>query len=53
VSEGRIGCLILEGDLQIAGERQQATRYFFLSAGQPQEARTEKGCLVVALALGG
>lgn len=53
VSQAKTGCLLLEGDLEIAGERQQAPRYFFLSAGQPQGARTETGCLVVALALAG
>jgi CheY-like chemotaxis protein len=53
VPEARAGCLLVEGDLEIAGEWQRAPRYFFLSASQPRVARTEKGCLVVTMALRG
>ncbi|HEX8698006.1 MAG TPA: response regulator [Myxococcaceae bacterium] len=51
VLEPQVGCLLIEGEFELAGERQKAPRYFFLSGSQPREARTEKGCLVVTLAL--
>jgi DNA-binding response OmpR family regulator len=53
VTEARAGCLLIEGDLEIAGDWQRAPRYFFLSASQPRVARTEKGCVVVTMALRG
>ncbi len=53
VPSGPAGCLLIEGDLEMTGERQKAPQYFFLSASQPPVARTEKGCLVVSLALRG
>jgi len=53
VPEAKAGCLLVEGELEIAGERQRAPQYFFLSASQPREARTEQGCLVVTMALRG
>lgn len=49
----REGCLLVEGELEIAGERQSAPQYFFLSSYQPPVARTERGCLVVSLSLRG
>jgi len=51
VPEARAGCLLVEGDLEIAGQWQRAPQYFFLSASQPRVARSEKGCLVVTMAL--
>jgi CheY-like chemotaxis protein len=53
VPEAKAGCLLVEGDLEIAGDWLRAPRYFFLSASQPRVARTEKGCLVVTMALRG
>jgi CheY-like chemotaxis protein len=45
------GVLVLEGDIELGGERQPAPHYFFLSAGGPHEVRTGAGCLAVSLAL--
>jgi CheY-like chemotaxis protein len=53
VPQERAGCLLIDGDLEIAGEWQKAPQYFFLSSGQPRVARTEKGCVVVSMALRG
>jgi len=50
---GRAGVLVLEGDLEVDGERQPAPHYLFLTARQLPMARTEKGCLAVSLALRG
>jgi CheY-like chemotaxis protein len=51
--QGRAGVLVVEGELEIEGERQPAPRYLFLTARQLPAARTEKGCLAVSLALRG
>ncbi|SES88798.1 response regulator [Stigmatella erecta] len=48
---GGEGVLVLEGDIEVGGERQPAPHYFFLSARGPREVRTGAGCLVVSLAL--
>ena len=50
---GHAGVLVVEGELEVDGERQQAPHYLFLTARQPPTARTEKGCLAVSLALRG
>lgn len=52
LSPGGEGSLLIEGELEVAGERQTAPRYFFLSTGPPPPARTEQGCLVISLSLG-
>jgi CheY-like chemotaxis protein len=49
---GRAGVLVVEGELQVEEERQQAPHYLFLSMTQAPTARTEQGCLALALALG-
>lgn len=50
---GRQGVLLLEGDLEVEGERRTAPHYLFLPAGQPREVRTREGCLALSLALPG
>jgi CheY-like chemotaxis protein len=50
---GRAGGLLLEGELEVGGERQAPPHYFFLSTGQLPEARSQQGCLVLLRALGG
>jgi CheY-like chemotaxis protein len=50
---GRAGVLVVEGELEVEGERQPAPRYLFLSPRPLPPARTEKGCLAVSLALRG
>lgn len=49
---GRTGVMLLEGSLEVEGERRVGPQYFYLSAG-PRELRTREGCLAVALALHG
>jgi CheY-like chemotaxis protein len=46
------GILVLEGDLEVDGERHTARHYLYLAPG-PHEARTREGCLLVSLALRG
>jgi CheY-like chemotaxis protein len=50
---GRAGLLVVEGELEMEGERQPAPRYLFLTARQLPTARTERGCLAVSLAMRG
>jgi CheY-like chemotaxis protein len=50
---GNVGVLLVDGALEVEGERQPAPRYLFLSMGQPPQARTEQGCLAVSLPLRG
>ena len=50
---GRSGVLVVEGELEMEGERQPAPRYLFLGARQLPAARTAKGCLAVSLAMRG
>jgi DNA-binding response OmpR family regulator len=50
---GRAGALVVEGALEVDGERQPVPHYLFLSASQPPAARTEQGCLVISLGLKG
>ncbi|ADO72019.1 response regulator [Stigmatella aurantiaca] len=44
------GILLVEGDVEVGGERRPAPHYFFLSAGGPREVHTGAGCLAVSLA---
>jgi CheY-like chemotaxis protein len=48
---GGEGILVVEGELEVGGERRQAPQYFFLSAGGPREVSTGAGGLAVSLAL--
>lgn len=52
VFRGRSGVMLLEGSLEVDGERRAGHQYFYLSAG-PREVRTHEGCLAVSLALRG
>ncbi|WP_257449536.1 response regulator [Archangium lipolyticum] len=49
---GRSGMVVLEGSLEVDGERRERHQYLYLSAG-PREVRTREGCLAVSLALRG
>ena len=49
---GRAGMMVLEGSLEVEGERRERHQYFYLSAG-PREVRTREGCLAVSLAFRG
>jgi DNA-binding NtrC family response regulator len=49
--EMRSGMLVLEGSLEVEGERRERNQTFFLSAG-PREVRSLEGCLAVSLTLG-
>ncbi|PTL80998.1 response regulator [Vitiosangium sp. GDMCC 1.1324] len=49
---GRTGMMLLEGSLEVDGERRERHQYFYLAAG-PREVRTLDGCLAVSLALRG
>jgi CheY-like chemotaxis protein len=51
--QGRAGALVVEGDLEVEGERQPAPHYLFLSTRQLPTARTGKGCLAASLPLRG
>lgn len=46
VHGGRVGVMLLEGELEVEGERRVGSQYFYLAAG-PREARTREGCLAV------
>lgn len=48
---GRVGMKVVEGGLEVDGERRTANQYFYLAAG-PCELRAPEGCLAVAQALG-
>ncbi|NMO20419.1 response regulator [Pyxidicoccus fallax] len=50
---GREAVLLVEGDLEVDGERHTAPRYLFMGAGQAPEARTREGCLAITLVLKG
>jgi CheY-like chemotaxis protein len=50
MGRGSVGVMLLEGDIEVDGERRVGSQYFFLAAG-PREVRTEAGCLAVSLAL--
>jgi CheY-like chemotaxis protein len=52
VPRGRAGGVVLEGSLEVEGERRVGHQYFYLAAG-PRELRTREGCLAVSLALRG
>ena len=52
VHRGRTGVMVVEGSLEVEGERRVGQQYFFLAAG-PREVRTHEGCLAVAQALRG
>ncbi|WP_224248267.1 response regulator [Hyalangium gracile] len=51
--QGRAGVWVVDGDLEVDGERRSAPSYLFLSARQPQPVSTEQGCLAVSLAMRG
>lgn len=46
------GMMVVEGSLEVEGERRVGQQYFFLSAG-PREVRTHERCLAVSQALRG
>lgn len=50
IHRGPEGLVVVEGDIEVAGESRAASHYFFLSSG-PHEARTRQGCLLVSLTL--
>jgi CheY-like chemotaxis protein len=50
VHRGRQGVMLVEGELEVEGERRVGPHYFFLSAG-PRPVHTRSGCLAVSLAL--
>ena len=50
MGRGPVGVMLLEGDIEVDGERRVGSQYFFLAAGS-REVRTEAGCLAVSLAL--
>lgn len=52
VHRGRTGVMVVEGSLEVEGERRVGHQYFFLAAG-PREVRTHEGCLAVSQALRG
>jgi CheY-like chemotaxis protein len=52
MQRGRSGVMLLEGELEVDGERRVGPHYFYLAAG-PREVRTHAGCLAVSLALRG
>jgi CheY-like chemotaxis protein len=49
---GRAGMMVVEGSLEVEGERRAGHEYFYLAAG-PREVRTHEGCLAVSMALRG
>lgn len=46
------GVMLVEGELEVEGERRVGPHYFYLSAG-PREVRTQHGCLAVSQAFRG
>ncbi len=52
VNRGRVGMVVVEGSLEVEGERRGPHQYFYLAAG-PREVRTHEGCLAVSIALRG
>ncbi|HEX5753534.1 MAG TPA: response regulator [Archangium sp.] len=52
VYRGRSGMVVVEGSLEVEGERRTGHQYFYLAAG-PREVRTHEGCLAVSMALRG
>jgi len=50
---GQAGMLLVEGELEVDGQRQRAPQYLFLSTGQPPTVSTEQGCLAISLAVRG
>lgn len=52
-AKGGEGVLLVEGDLEVAGERHTAPRYLFVGAGQAPEVLSREGCLAITLALKG
>jgi CheY-like chemotaxis protein len=50
MGRGPVGVMLLEGAVEVDGERRVGPQYFFLAAG-PREVRTDVGCLAVSLAL--
>ncbi|WP_163996471.1 response regulator [Pyxidicoccus caerfyrddinensis] len=52
-TKGGEGVLLVEGDLEVAGERHTAPRYFFVGSSQALEVHSREGCLAITLALKG
>ncbi|WP_164020140.1 response regulator [Pyxidicoccus trucidator] len=52
-AKGGEGLLLVEGDVEVEGERHTAPRFLFVGAGQAPEARSHTGCLALTLALKG
>ncbi|WNG57831.1 response regulator [Archangium gephyra] len=50
VHRGQAGLMVVEGSLEVEGERRTGHQYFYLAAG-PREVRTHEGCLAVSMAL--
>jgi CheY-like chemotaxis protein len=50
---GPEGVLLVEGEVEVDGERHTAPRYLFMGTGQAPEARSPAGCLVITLVLKG
>ena len=44
-----VAVMLLEGDLEVDGERRAGQQYLFLAAG-PREAKSQEGCLAVWVA---
>ncbi|MCP3142192.1 response regulator [Pyxidicoccus xibeiensis] len=51
--QGREGVLLVEGGVEVQGERHIAPCYLFIGAGPAPEVRTREGCLAVTLPLKG
>jgi len=49
---GGAGVMLVEGEVEVEGERRVGPHYFYLSAG-PREVRTQNGCLAVSQAFRG
>ncbi|HYO52342.1 response regulator [Archangium sp.] len=52
VHRGSAGGVVLEGSLEVEGERRVGHQYFYLAAG-PREVLTHEGCLAVSLTFHG
>jgi CheY-like chemotaxis protein len=50
---GREGVLLVEGDMEVDGERHTAPRFLFVGVGQSPRAHSRQGCLAVTLVLRG
>ncbi|WP_224363100.1 response regulator [Hyalangium versicolor] len=50
---GRAGVWVVEGSLEVEGERREAPLYLFLSSGDLPTVKAAQGCLAVSLAMKG